>query len=188
LNDIADQEPGGYEKLLTSLYDDFARLYPQYFHSLREAAKLSYGAQWLKARHARLVLGAIHRAVWNGPDEVAGTVMLRMSPSHARRGVERSEMSIQGGVSLDAPAPSRTMPGDPSVASAMGRSGCKPGTGGGNAASIGRSGGSAVLLIDCDDFSRPITFIRDKSLGKGPAKFAGPPANASKAPPSAPQP
>src|SRR6202035_5619903 len=54
--DLPNQQPGDYEKLLTSLYDDFAQNFSPLFHEFREAAKLAYAAQWLRARQPGLQL------------------------------------------------------------------------------------------------------------------------------------
>lgn len=86
--------PGSYEKLLTSLYDDFSMHYPE-LHELREASKLTAVARWLKGRHTWIKLpagGLIHRS---GPRELQGFIYLTWSP--------KSELiiaSAMGGVSL----------------------------------------------------------------------------------------
>lgn len=185
-NDIIGQEPNDYEKLLTSLYDDFAKQFPQYFHLLREAGKLSYAAQWLKTKDPRLVLPKNGRDTWNPPKDIAGFVVLSLSPIASKPGAERSSTSIEGGVSLQAPKPSGNLPSDKSVVSSGSRAGCKSASGGGGTAFFGTPGSANAVLIDCDEFSRPITFLRDVNAKPPPAQARrGPPAPPRRGPPPA---
>jgi hypothetical protein len=101
--DLPGQQPGEYEKLLTSLYDDFARHYSPVFHELREAAKLAFAAQWLKARRPDFQLPAAGRSKWTGPASVPGVIFITWSPDPAKPDVQ--SVSAIGGVSLRVPPP-----------------------------------------------------------------------------------
>jgi len=161
LDDLPDSEPKEYLALLNSIYGDLEKIYPQYFHALREAGKLSYAAQWLQTKNVSLRLPAQPRGSWNPPPFIAGFFVLSLAPLDGGR--ERSVAAFSGGVEMQSPPPNPNLRTDPGVSSSGGRSGCKPGTGGSAASSIGASGGGAVILIDCDDFSRPLSFTRDSN-------------------------
>lgn len=173
-NDLPDQEPGEYEILLTSLYDDLARAFPQVFHELREAGKLSYAAQWLKAKNPRLKMPEAGRAVWNGPAQIPALVFLAKPPKQSSPDTDVTGWGIEGGVELQAPKPSSDkLPSHSSINPAGGRSGCKLGTASDSA--IVGSGGANAVLIDCNEFGRPIDFkfLRDQNPKPGQGK-AGP--------------
>ena len=55
-----------YAQELTTIYDELAQSFSPLLHELREAAKLAYAAQWLRARNAALKLPAEGRGSWNG--------------------------------------------------------------------------------------------------------------------------
>jgi hypothetical protein len=99
--DIPNQGPGEYETLLTSLYDGFARNYSPIFHELREAAKLTYVAQWLKARNASFKLPSTGLATWRAPASVPGVIFISWSADPSRPDVQT--VSAIGGVILRVP-------------------------------------------------------------------------------------
>jgi len=101
--DLPGQQPGEYERLLSSLYDGFARHYSPVFHELREAAKLAYVAQWLKAKNPAYRLPAAGLDTWNGPASVPGVIFITWSPDPSRPDVQA--VSAIGGVSLRVPPP-----------------------------------------------------------------------------------
>ncbi len=101
--DLPNQQPGAYEKLLTSLYDDFARQYSPVFHELRETAKLAYAARWLKARNRNLALPGQGRATWSSPAQVPGIIYITWSPHPSRPDVQTT--SAIGGVRIAVPQP-----------------------------------------------------------------------------------
>jgi len=90
----ASSRHGGYERLLTSLYDDLAREF-HVLHELREAAKLSAASQWIKAKSPAFRLPADGRRRWQGPEKLPGLINLIWSPNHVR-----VEMAAMGGVSF----------------------------------------------------------------------------------------
>lgn len=90
--------PGGYEELLTSLYDDFAVEFPV-FHELREAAKLTGAAAWLKSKRPDLKFPQTGRISWSGPEKAPGFVYLTWSPRE-RPGRLAMALSAMGGGSL----------------------------------------------------------------------------------------
>lgn len=69
--------PDSYEHLLTSLYDDLAREFPD-LHELREAAKLAAVAEWIESRRPGFRLPKAGRVSWNGPAKVPGLMYLYM--------------------------------------------------------------------------------------------------------------
>lgn len=91
--------PGGYEELLTSLYNDFANEFPA-LHELRETAKLAGAARWLKSKKPDLQLPRTGRIFWSGPDKTTGFVYLTWSPRE-RPGRLAMALSATGGVSLN---------------------------------------------------------------------------------------
>jgi len=98
--DLPNQGSGEYDRLLTSLYDGFAREYSPVFHELREAAKLAYVAQWIKVKKSDFKLPLRGRAVWNGPATVPGVIFITWSPGS---GPDVQMVSAIGGVSLRVP-------------------------------------------------------------------------------------
>jgi len=98
--DLPIQQLGEYEKLLSSLYEGFAREYPV-FHELREAAKLAYAAQWLKTKSPEPRMPASGRSVWEGPASVPGFMFVTWSPI----GEDVITWSAVGGVSLRVSVP-----------------------------------------------------------------------------------
>jgi len=88
---------GGYERLLTSLYDDFSREF-HVLHELREAAKLAAASRWIKSKRPDFSLPREGRLRWQGPDRVPGVVNLIWSPNHVRVSI-----TAMGGVSLVPP-------------------------------------------------------------------------------------
>lgn len=90
--------PGPYEKLLTSLYDHFAKEFPV-FHELRETAKLMAAAAWLKKHKSNLKLPAAGRVPWNGPSKIPGLLYFTWTPN-PRPGSVVASMMAMGGVSL----------------------------------------------------------------------------------------
>jgi hypothetical protein len=99
--DLSNQRPGDYEALLTSLYDAFARAYSPVFHELREAAKLAYVAQWLKARNTAYRLPTTHLATWRAPATVPGVIFISWSADPSRPDIQT--VSAIGGISLRVP-------------------------------------------------------------------------------------
>jgi len=99
--DLPNQQPGEYGRLLTSLYDSFAQTYSPIFHELREAAKLSYAAKWLKARNKNLTL-ATAQGTWNGPARVPGVIIIAWSPSQSQ---DVQTTDVIGGIRIDVPLP-----------------------------------------------------------------------------------
>jgi hypothetical protein len=68
-------EPGDYQELLTSLYDDLAR---QFFvlHELREAAKVAGVAEWIRARAPGYRLPASGQSPWRAPATLPGLMFM----------------------------------------------------------------------------------------------------------------
>jgi PDZ domain len=96
----SSSKPGGYEELLTSLYDDLAQ---EYFtlHELREAAKLAAAAQWLHRKKPSLRFPSEGRVQWLGPNRVPGVVYIYLSPGAAAETIKPTILAM-GGVSMDA--------------------------------------------------------------------------------------
>ncbi len=93
------READSYEDLLTSLYDDLARLYPV-LHELRECAKLAGAAEWLRARHPEVSLPSAGLGSWKGPSSVPGMVFFYLHPDPYGRPYDTTVMAA-GGVSLE---------------------------------------------------------------------------------------
>ncbi len=93
--------PGSYEKLLTSLYDNFAKEFPV-LHELREMAKLKAAAEWLKTHKPNLRLPAAGRVSWNGPSKIPGLIYFTWTPN-PRPGSVVASMMAMGGISLVLP-------------------------------------------------------------------------------------
>jgi len=96
-NDLPNQQPGGYEDVLTGLYDQFETEFPE-LHELREAAKLAAVAVWMQQQDPGVRLPAEGRASWQGPEKVDGLVYIYLTAN------QRHESKIikiaEGGVSL----------------------------------------------------------------------------------------
>jgi hypothetical protein len=95
--DLPNYRPGGYEDVLTGLYDqleqDFSTL-----HELREAAKLAAVAVWMQKRDPAVHLPKEGRASWKGPDKVAGLVYIYLTRNLQNK--SRIFKIAEGGVSL----------------------------------------------------------------------------------------
>ncbi|MGB0083373.1 MAG: PDZ domain-containing protein [Terracidiphilus sp.] len=93
-------QPGSYEELLTSLWDNFEQEYPT-LHELREAAKLAAAAKWIRQHNADAALPNSGRILWQGPGQVPGLVFIELTPD-ATQGIYKSHETIiaTGGVSL----------------------------------------------------------------------------------------
>lgn len=96
-------ESGGYDALLTSIYDDLAVEFPVY-HELRECAKLAAVAPWLKTCRPDLRLPAPKDPPRKPPASLPGTVYMTMSLHPLPGSVSASIMAV-GGVSLVPPVP-----------------------------------------------------------------------------------
>jgi len=99
-NDLPNQPRGGYEDVLTGLYDQFELQFPE-LHELREAAKLSAVAVWMQKHDAAIRLPVVGRASWTGPDHVNGLVYIYLTANlrHESKIIKMAE----GGVSLVMP-------------------------------------------------------------------------------------
>jgi len=87
---------GGYEELLTSLYDDFAQEYPT-LHELHEVAKLAAAADWLRSKSPAIHMPKEGAVAWNGPAKLPGLMFAYLN----RRGdVIIPTLVSMGGVSL----------------------------------------------------------------------------------------
>jgi hypothetical protein len=89
---------GGYEDLLTSLYDDFAAEYPT-LHELRETAKLAAAARWMHRKDPSVRLPVEGRTKWGGPDSVPGLLYIHLSRG-STPGKLKFTYTAFGGVSL----------------------------------------------------------------------------------------
>ncbi|MBI2494709.1 MAG: hypothetical protein HYV94_21775, partial [Candidatus Rokubacteria bacterium] len=103
--------PGGYERLLTSLYDDFAVEFPV-LHELRETTKLAAAVDWLRRRKPDLRLPAAGRTAWNGPARAPGLVYMTWTPN-PKPGQITAALMATGGVCTVRPwtCPGRKGPG-----------------------------------------------------------------------------
>ncbi len=97
----ARHAPGSYEELLTSLYDDLSKEFP-ILHELRECAKLTGAALWLRERKPDVKLPKSGRLAWNGPSKVAGVMYMTWSPK-PKHGAVNVSMMAMGGVTLVPP-------------------------------------------------------------------------------------
>jgi hypothetical protein len=90
--------PGGYEELLTSLYDPLSREIPV-LHELRECAKVASVAKWIRARRADARLPREGREAWDGPAVLPGLVFMVLYPP---TGPSRHDCTVvaAGGASL----------------------------------------------------------------------------------------
>lgn len=90
-------QPGGYEELLTRLYEPLSRQYPA-LHDLKEAAKLAAAARWIQSRSPGFRLPAEGRVAWKGPSRVPGFVYLYLYPDSSMH--THVHFIAAGGVSL----------------------------------------------------------------------------------------
>jgi hypothetical protein len=97
-------QPGSYEELLTSLWNDFEVEYPT-LHELRETAKLAAAARWMLAHNPSAALPAAGRVRWQGPGKVPGLVFMELAPDPVR-GMNKTHVTTiaEGGVSEAPPA------------------------------------------------------------------------------------
>jgi len=99
--DLPNQQQGGYENVLTGLYDKFEQEFST-LHELREAAKLAAAAAWMRKQDPTIRLPAEGRASWKGPETVDGLVYIYLTVNLQH---ESKIMKIaEGGVSLAMPA------------------------------------------------------------------------------------
>jgi hypothetical protein len=91
-------KPGGYEELLTSIYDQLAQEYAT-LHELREAAKLAAAAVWMRRKTPALHLPVDGRTNWTGPRVVPGLVYVYLAAG-ATAGTIKPTIIARGGVSL----------------------------------------------------------------------------------------
>jgi hypothetical protein len=89
--------PGGYEELLTRLYEPISRQFAV-FHEVQEAAKLAAAAKWIQGRKPGFRLPAEGRVAWSGPSRVPGLVYIYMYPDEALH--THVHFIAAGGVSL----------------------------------------------------------------------------------------
>jgi hypothetical protein len=95
--DLPDQQPNGYENLLSSLYPDFAQEYPV-LHELREIAKLTVASAWLRGKTPSLRLPKDGAVKWRGPAKVPG---LAYTYLYNRDRKFLYQMVVEGGVNLN---------------------------------------------------------------------------------------
>ncbi len=95
--DLPNQQPNGYEDLLTSLYGSFAQEYPT-LHELREIAKLAAAAAWLHGKTPSLQLPKDGAVKWRGPAKVPG---LAYTYLYNRDQKLYYQMIVEGGVNLN---------------------------------------------------------------------------------------
>ncbi len=95
--DLPNQQPNGYEDLLTSLYTDFAQEYPA-LHELREIAKLTAAAAWLTGKTPSVRLPRDGAVKWRGPAKVPG---LAYTYLYNRDRKLFYQMVVEGGVNLN---------------------------------------------------------------------------------------
>jgi hypothetical protein len=96
-NDLPNQVPGGYEDVLTGLYDRFEQeFYP--LHELREAAKLAVVSKWMQAQNSGIRLPAEGRESWNGPEKVDGLIYFYLTTNLQQQ--SKIFKIAEGGVSL----------------------------------------------------------------------------------------
>ena len=110
--DVPNQQPGDYEQMLTSHYENFAQSFSPLFHEFREAAKLSYVAQWLKSRDSGFQLPVDGRASWQSPPTVPGIIFVNWFHGPSQHSV--MALYAIGGASLRVPPPASVVT-DPAV-------------------------------------------------------------------------
>jgi len=89
--------PGGYEDLLTTLYEPLSQRYFT-LHELKEAAKLAAAARWIHLHDPAFRLPTAGRVAWNGPSRMPGLVYFYLYPDAARH--THMKMIATGGISL----------------------------------------------------------------------------------------
>jgi len=94
----AQAVPGGYEELLTSLYEELSAEFPV-LHELREAAKLRAAAEWLRSKKPDLRLPEAGRISATIQDRAPGPIYFTWSPQE-RPGRVVAALSAMGGVTF----------------------------------------------------------------------------------------
>jgi hypothetical protein len=115
--DLSNQQPSGYDDVLTGLYDQFEQDFPT-LHELREAAKLAAVAAWLRKQNPTVRLPTDGRGSWKGPDQVDGLVYFYLTVNLKQE--SKIIKMAEGGVSLVLPA--AVYPVDASVTDPRGSS------------------------------------------------------------------
>jgi hypothetical protein len=103
---------GGYEELLTSMFDDFEQEYPT-LHELREASKLAEAAAWMHQQSPGLRLPAEGMVRWHGPSEMPGLIYQYLSSHDASYLNAKITWIAEGGVSLVSKGDVRDIPVSP---------------------------------------------------------------------------
>jgi PDZ domain-containing protein len=98
-HDDLPPQAGGYEELLTSLFDDFEREYPT-FHELREASKLAAAAAWIHQQSPGVRLPAEGMVRWQGPTKMPGLIYQYLSTPDASYRNAKITWIAEGGSSL----------------------------------------------------------------------------------------
>jgi hypothetical protein len=93
--------PGGYEALLTSLYEPFSRQFPV-LHELRECAKLAAVAKWILAKRPGTTFPKEGRVAWRGPASLPGLIYMYLYPSDGKSPIDTTIIAA-GGCSLKLP-------------------------------------------------------------------------------------
>jgi hypothetical protein len=98
--DLPSQQAGGYDDVLTGLYDQFELQFPV-LHELREAAKLAAVAAWMRKQNPSVRLPAEGRTSWKGPEKVEGLVYIYLTVNlrHESKIIKMAE----GGISYRLP-------------------------------------------------------------------------------------
>ena len=89
--------PGGYEELLTSLYEPLSQEYAT-LHELSEAAKVAAVARWIHIHNPSARLPQEGRVAWRGPSRLPGLVFLYVFPDTQKN--MHLHMIATGGISL----------------------------------------------------------------------------------------
>jgi PDZ domain len=92
-------KPGGYEELLTSLWDNLEQEYPT-LHELRESAKIADAAEWILTKNPSASLPKEGRVPWQGPAKVPGLVYFEMTPDSSRATKTKVTIIANGGDSF----------------------------------------------------------------------------------------
>lgn len=93
-------QPGDYEELLTSLYDDLTLEFPV-LHEIREAAKLAAIADWIRAKRPDFRLPQDGMARWSPPRSLPGLMYLYAYPPNAGDTAVDVTTIATGGVALE---------------------------------------------------------------------------------------
>jgi hypothetical protein len=91
-------QPGDYQELLTSLYDDLAR---EFFvlHEVREAAKLAAVAEWIRDRDPKFRLPTLGAPAWKSPATLPGLMFVYLGGGD-QGGTAMMTTFATGGVAL----------------------------------------------------------------------------------------